>query len=259
MPEIFVNYRTGDGQDLATIVDRDLRGRFGAEHVFMDHRSIPAGGRFENALIGGVWGSKVLLCVIGPTWFTAADTEGRRKIDDPQDWIHHELHLAFENGVHVIPILDERAESPIRVDELPKRLARLASCQYRTYRHRESDSALDRIARDILDLVPGLVDSRQQPPRTTDSPSSGTHVQGSGIGGIWGGGRIGPVITGPGDQYHGDVFGGSKFLGPANTGSGTFNNADRITMNDKRTVSSADNSYPEEPRSSREAGEEENR
>jgi hypothetical protein len=256
MPEIFVNYRTGDGQDLATIIDRDLRGRFGDEHVFMDHRSIPAGAKFENMLTSGVWGSKVLLCVIGPTWLTAADAEGRRKIDDPKDWIHHELHLAFGNGVHVIPIIDERAETPLRVEELPKRIAKLASCQYRTYRHRESDSVLDRIARDILDLVPGLVDRRQGAPRPANSSGVETHAQGSGIGGTW---NSGPIIAGPGNQYHGDVFGGSKFNGPANTGPGTFNNADRITMNDRRTVSPVDNGHPERPRASYESGEEETR
>ncbi|HEY2057250.1 MAG TPA: toll/interleukin-1 receptor domain-containing protein [Amycolatopsis sp.] len=256
MPEIFVNYRNGDGHDLATIIDRDLRDRFGDEHVFMDHRSIPAGAKFENMLTSGVWGSKVLLCVIGPNWLSAADAEGRRKIDDPKDWIHHELHLAFENGVHVIPVIDERAETPLRVDELPKQITKLASCQYRTYRHRESDSVLDRIARDILDLVPGLADRRQPVPRSANSSGVETHVQGSGIGGIW---SSGPIVAGPGNQYHGDVFGGSKFNGPANTGPGTFNNADRITMNDRRRVSPMDDGCPETPRASDESGEEETR
>lgn len=113
MPEVFVNYRTGDGEQLATIIDQDLRRRFGDAAVFKDHRSIQAGVVFQKALENGVWGSKVLLCVIGPAWLTAADGTGRRKIDNPEDWIHRELVMAFDHGARVIPVIDERAQPPL--------------------------------------------------------------------------------------------------------------------------------------------------
>ncbi|MFF0145463.1 TIR domain-containing protein [Amycolatopsis sulphurea] len=233
MPEIFMNYRTGDGEKLATIIDRDLCHRFGDEYVFRDHRSIPAGASFPEVLENGVWGSKVLLCVIGARWLTAADAAGRRRIDDPQDWIHRELVLALEHGVRVIPILDEGAPCPLPMDQLPKRLAVLANLHYRTYRDPESEASLEQIALDLLQFVPNLRDRTKSAEEEVDRGSVRSDVRDSGRGAAVGAVSGGAVHVDLGDRYqgghhqnsyHGDVFGGSKFTGPANTGSGTFLN-----------------------------------
>ncbi len=229
MPEVFVNYRTGDGEQLATIIDQDLRRRFGDAAVFKDHRSIQAGAVFQKALENGVWGSKVLLCVIGPAWLTAADGTGRRKIDNPEDWIHRELVMAFDHGVRVIPVIDEQAQSPLPVKELPQPLKRLADLQYKIYHHRDPDTVLNRIAQDVLDSVPGLKDLTQ-PAKQAGESATRNEVHGGGIGGVWGDPSIGTIISGPGNQYNGDVFGGSQFNGPTHAGTGTFNNARTINV-----------------------------
>lgn len=190
MPEIFINYRTGDGHHLATILDERLRARFGDEHVFLDHRSIAAGADFEKALTNGVWGSTVLICVIGPGWLTEPGDNGEPKIADSGDWIHRELVLAFQHGVHVIPVLDERFEQPLRANALPAPLKRLALLQYRVYRHREAEATLDRLAADLVHLIPGLTDR--------DAPAEQTHSRPNTIttSGTTGAIFFGPVHTG---------------------------------------------------------------
>jgi hypothetical protein len=46
----------------------------------------------------------VLLVVIGPSWLTFTDGAGRRRIDDPTDWIRQEIIQAFSHGLRVIPV-----------------------------------------------------------------------------------------------------------------------------------------------------------
>lgn len=232
MPEVFLNYRTGDGEQLATIIDQDLRHRFGDEHIFKDHRSIQAGAVFQEALKNGVWGSKVLLCIIGPTWLTAVDETGRRKIDNPEDWIHRELVLAFDHGVRVIPVIDEQAKAPLPVKELPKELKRLADLQYKVYSRRDPDTLLNRIAQDVADFVPSLKD-RTLLPEPAAEPSTRNEAHGGGVGGVWRDPTVGTIISGPGNQYNGDVFGGSQFNGPTHAGTGTFNNARTINVREE--------------------------
>ncbi|TDP97350.1 toll/interleukin-1 receptor domain-containing protein [Labedaea rhizosphaerae] len=205
MPEIFINYRTGDGHHLATILDQKLRARFGDEHVFLDHNAIPAGAEFAEVLDKGVWSSTVLLCVIGPDWLTDSDDNGKPKIFDGNDWIHRELVLAFQHGVHVIPVIDERAAQPLRAEDLPAPLARLALLQYRTYRAREVDASIDRIVADLLALIPGLVD-REAPDETTDTGQA-ISVENSGT---IGANFFGPVHNNGGGTVAGMVTRGDR-------------------------------------------------
>lgn len=210
MPEIFVNYRTNDGHHVATILARDLGDRFGDEHVFMAHRSIPAGTDFEQALTSGVWGSKVLLCVIGPEWLTMPGPDGTAKIANEDDWVHRELVLAFRHGVHVIPVFDERVERRSWGQDLPDALKRLTILHHRVYRHREQDAFLDQIASDVVALTPELRDRKAVEPAVVPTPAVQHAANNSG--------SIGAIVAGPG-VFHGDV-GGVINHGPVNPGDG---------------------------------------
>ncbi|MGH3792738.1 MAG: hypothetical protein ACRDQ9_18475 [Pseudonocardiaceae bacterium] len=46
-------------------------------------------------LLGRVRTAPVLLAVVGPRWLTATDPTGRRRIDDPDDWVRRELAEAL--------------------------------------------------------------------------------------------------------------------------------------------------------------------
>ncbi|WP_017582047.1 TIR domain-containing protein [Nocardiopsis valliformis] len=149
MNSCFVNYRTGDGEHVATLLGRELSQRFGAEEVFRASDSIPAGRDFEQELRKAVRGCEVLVAVIGPKWLEIRGGDGRRAVDNPEDWTRWEIAAAFEAEATVIPVLIE-ATPRLRKDELPEELAPLASCQYRRFRHRTSDSDLDEIAEAVL-------------------------------------------------------------------------------------------------------------
>lgn len=62
------------------------------------------------------------------------DAHGRRRIDDPHDWVAEEIRVALDRRIRVIPILVDGARMP-EADELPPSLARLAARQALTLRH----------------------------------------------------------------------------------------------------------------------------
>ena len=102
---VFINYRGEDSQSYGALLYAEMRRHFGAELVFLDSESIPAGVDFPGQLMARVRDCGVLLAVIGPRWLSAAGTGGQRRIDDPADWIRRELAEAFAAGVRVVPVL----------------------------------------------------------------------------------------------------------------------------------------------------------
>jgi hypothetical protein len=147
---VFINYRSEDSNCYGQLLYGELSRRFGPDLVFLDSASIPAGADFVDQLLGRVRAARVVLAVIGTRWLTAARPDGRRRIDDPGDWIRRELVAAFDAGVRVIPVLTDNAEMPTEAD-LPADLARLARCQYRRLRQRDGSGDLARLAADLED------------------------------------------------------------------------------------------------------------
>ena len=70
----------------------------------------------------------VLLALIGEEWLTISDEEGRRRLDDPDDYVRLEIEAALARNVRVIPILVDGAPMP-RAEELPPSLAKLVRRQ----------------------------------------------------------------------------------------------------------------------------------
>ncbi|HEX4703555.1 MAG TPA: TIR domain-containing protein [Pseudonocardiaceae bacterium] len=181
---VFINYRGADSHSYGALLYTELTRHFGGEHVFLDAESIPAGADFVDELLGRVRSARVLLAVIGPRWLTATDPGGRRRIDDPDDWIHRELAAAFAAGVRVIPVLIEQAEMPA-VADLPGDIAALSRCQYRRLRRREPVADLARIVTDLTSLDPTLAAKvgsgrssvpRQLPPVIRDFTGRAEHL-----------------------------------------------------------------------------------
>jgi hypothetical protein len=164
---VFINYRGEDSRSYGALLYTDLIRQFGDDQVFLDAESIPAGADFVQELLGRVRSARVVLAVIGPRWLTAVDDTGRRRIDDPADWIRRELSEAFTAGVRVIPVLTDQAELP-RESELPADIAALSRCQYRHLRHHDPRADLARIVTDLTSLDPTLAAaarSREDTPR----------------------------------------------------------------------------------------------
>jgi len=65
--------------------------------------------------------------MIGPLWLKA-DADGRRRLDDPDDFVRQEIEAALDSGKSLIPLLVGGAKMPA-TDELPPSLAALARRQ----------------------------------------------------------------------------------------------------------------------------------
>jgi len=127
MAEIFLSYRRQDSQSATGRLADDLEARFGDERVFRD-REIAAGEDFVEAIRRSVESSTVVLAVVGPRWLDARDAEGRRRLDDPRDFVRLEIEHALAAGVALVPVLVDGATMPM-ASELPPSLAAFARCQ----------------------------------------------------------------------------------------------------------------------------------
>jgi hypothetical protein len=160
---IFISYRRGDTAGHAGRLSDGLSARFGPESVFMDLDAIAPGTDFEAKIRDEVSACDVVLVLIGDQWSTVSSQDGRRRIDDPGDYVRQEVAAALaRDGLTVVPVLVEGARMPGPA-ELPddlKRLARINAIELSDQRWRFDIGRLeDAIARAL--------------PRSTRSRSSG--------------------------------------------------------------------------------------
>src|SRR4051794_12356465 len=115
---IFVSYRRNDSAYATGWLTDRLAGRYGADRGFTDVDSIEIGDDFVKKITDAVASCDVLLAVIGQQWLTVNDENGRRRLDDSDDYVRIEIEAALRRGVLVIPILVDGAAMP-RVTDLP--------------------------------------------------------------------------------------------------------------------------------------------
>jgi hypothetical protein len=126
MPTIFVSYRRSDSQDVTGRIYHRLVGKFTPNHVYKDVDSIPFGVSFPAHIRQLLNRANIVLVVIGPNWLNAKDEEGRRRLDDPNDFVRLEVEAALKADMPVIPVLVSSARMP-SAKELPASLRQLAS------------------------------------------------------------------------------------------------------------------------------------
>lgn len=125
---IFINYRRveslKDAQHLATL----LGGIFGKKRVFIDVRGIHQGEQWLHALERQVAASAAMVALIGKGWLDAVDEHGRRRLDNPNDFVRFEIVQALTRGIPVLPVLLDGAPMP-RAAQLPDNLVALTLTQ----------------------------------------------------------------------------------------------------------------------------------
>jgi tetratricopeptide (TPR) repeat protein len=103
-----------------------LKASFGANNVFRDMYNIPAGSDFRSVINEAVGSTDVCLVIIGHQWISTTDAQGKRRLDDPNDFVRIEVEAALKNPrTRVIPVLVDNAIMPV-AEELPASLAELA-------------------------------------------------------------------------------------------------------------------------------------
>lgn len=150
MIDIMISYRTADEPLAAVLIDQALTQRIGAR-VFRDHRSIPPGAAYPAEIWTAVGQCRVLAVVIGSRWLERGE-DGRRRIDDPKDYVRREVAEALRREAVVVPILVGDSELP-PAGELPLELRGLALCQYRTLRFRDAVQDADRLADELVAML----------------------------------------------------------------------------------------------------------
>ncbi len=125
---IFISYRREETAYPAGWLYDRLTGHFGGGQVFKDVDSIQLGDDFVEVITRAVGSCDVLLALIGDEWQTITDAHGRRRLDNPDDFVRLEIEAALSRRVLVIPVLVDGARMP-RADELPDSLTALVRRQ----------------------------------------------------------------------------------------------------------------------------------
>jgi hypothetical protein len=123
--QIFISYRRDDAPSAAGRLYDRLLARFSQNQIFLDIDNIDLGIDFVKAIEESVAACDVLIAVIGRHWLVTSDQQGRRRLDNPEDFVRVEIRSALKRGIHVIPVLVEGASMP-QSGELPDDLTPLA-------------------------------------------------------------------------------------------------------------------------------------
>ena len=91
----------------------------------MDVSAIAPGRDFRKAIDESVASCTVLLAIIGQEWLNTKDAQGRRRLEDANDFVRIELASALRRDIPVVPVLVRGAKMPI-AEELPDDLKELA-------------------------------------------------------------------------------------------------------------------------------------
>jgi len=168
MRAIFISYRREDAEGQAGRLFDDLAKQFGENAVFMDVAGIAAGRDFRRVIEEHVASCGVLLAMIGKNWLDAKDESGRRRLDDPADFVRLETASALKRDIPVIPVLVQGARMP-RKDQLPEDLAELAFRNGVELTHARWDSDVQVL---IKALSPHVESGTRNPPPPGPGPSS---------------------------------------------------------------------------------------
>jgi TIR domain/Kelch motif len=121
---IFISYRREETAYPAGWLYDRLANRYGVSQIFKDVDSIELGDNFVEVITRAVGACDVLLALVGNQWLTTTDARGRRRLDDPDDFVRLEIETALTRNIRVIPILVDGATMP-PAEELPPSLASL--------------------------------------------------------------------------------------------------------------------------------------
>lgn len=169
--KIFINYRASDEMIAAAFLEETLAAQFGSDEVFRDSNAIrPGTGDFRKVLWPTLARVSVMIAVIGPRWLGAGES-GRRRIDEPEDYVREEISLALKIGIPVVPVLVGSVDMPT-ASTLPEPIRDLAFCQYLRFDGRTTRDDAARVVDAVVRLIEpaaasgGTDESAPVPPST---------------------------------------------------------------------------------------------
>ena len=168
MTQIFISYRREESAgEAGRLADRLIQ-KYGSEKLFMDIDSIDPGTDFVVKLQEALQSCEIVLAFIGRNWLNITDKRGRRRIEDPDDFVHIELASALARRIPVIPVLVQGATVP-EDSELPEKLKNIAKRQAIDIRHehfhRDVELVINEIDRILIKAEPRVKPGKTLNPR----------------------------------------------------------------------------------------------
>jgi TIR domain len=167
---IFISYRREETAANAGRLYDLLSDHFGEARVFMDIDSIVVGVDFTRAVIEAVSGCNILLALIGRDWLTITDSKGRRRIDNPNDWVRIEIETALQRDIRVVPVLVDGAVLP-QADDLPPSLQPLVKRHALELSYTGFRSEVTRLITAVNEVLDAETDRSAKAPKTSSRAS----------------------------------------------------------------------------------------
>ena len=152
MPSVFLSYRRADTGGYAGRLAESLEGRFGRGSVFQDVEAIAPGSDFAQAIAAAIGRCQVAVVLIGDTWGSERDANGRLRLEDPHDFVRLEVASALRAGTPVLPVLVEGGKMPSAA-ALPSDLAQFARLQALELSDTRWEYDVDRLAQAVRTLA----------------------------------------------------------------------------------------------------------
>lgn len=153
---IFISYRREDSKGFAGRLTDDLEQVFGKENVFRDIHTLDPGKNFKTEIERAIKASGVVLVLIGPQWTSIVDKSDRRRLDDEEDPVRHEIRMAITStSVKVIPVLIDYARMPAP-QELPSDIRSLAELHALEITDQHWKTDVNRLVK-IIEREPGVM------------------------------------------------------------------------------------------------------
>ena len=168
MGSVFISYRREDTEGQARALFQDLVARLGRDSVFMDVDSIGLGRDFRTVLQERLATCDVMLALIGRDWVDGKDKSGRRRLDNPGDFVRIEIAAALKRNIPVTPLLLHGAQMPT-VEQLPEDLSDLPYRNGFELSHNRWDSDVQELFRRL-----GLATRNDTPPAPKADPAAPT-------------------------------------------------------------------------------------
>jgi uncharacterized membrane protein YhaH (DUF805 family) len=166
---IFINYRRGDSQGSAGRLFDRLLHHFERDKIFIDVDAIEPGVDFVDSLDKQVSSCSAFIAVIGQGWLAASNAAGRRRLDDPSDYVRIEIESALRRDIRVIPVLVDGASMP-PPSELPASLEPLSRRNAVEIAHHRFTADCDDLAAAIKRAL-GIAAPSAMAPGTAAQPS----------------------------------------------------------------------------------------
>jgi formylglycine-generating enzyme required for sulfatase activity len=152
---IFISYRRADSEGYAGRIYGRLQESFGLERVFENVTDIGVGEDFADAINQAINSCRVVIVLIGPIWHSITDEMGRKRLEDPHDFVRMEVQAALESDVLVVPVLVHGAHMP-KAKDLPVELQSLTYRRAIEIRHRQFENDVENFVHELEKHLSGI-------------------------------------------------------------------------------------------------------